>query len=134
MKSTTISTEKTTKDLSKTNKKGTTVLLKEHSFARPDCHPHDEIEWENRLASIKDENGNVIFEQDNIEVPKAFSELAAKILSSKYFYGDAEKGFDPENGGRESSFRQVVDRVAKTLSKWGLEDGYFQTEKESKAQ
>lgn len=107
-------------------------LLKEQSFARPDCHPYDEIEWEIRTASIKDENGKVIFEQDNIEVPKAFSELAAKILSSKYFYGDSEKGFDPASGGRESSFRQVVDRVAKTLSKWGLEDGYFQKETEAR--
>ena len=107
-------------------------ILKEHSFARPDVHPYDEIEWEVRTASIKDETGKSIFEQDNIEVPKAFSELATKILASKYFYGDAERGFDPTSGGRESSFRQVIDRVAKTLSKWGLEDGYFQTETEAK--
>ena len=107
-------------------------ILKEHSFARPDCHPYDEIEWEKRSASIRDDNGKAIFEQNDIEVPKAFSELATKILSSKYFYGDMEKGTDPEAGGRESSFRQVIDRVAGTLSKWGLEDGYFQTETEAR--
>ncbi len=108
------------------------VLLKEHSFARKGVHPYDEIEWETRSASIKDENGNAIFEQNNIEVPKAFSDLAAKILASKYFYGDADAGFDPKSGGRESSFKEVVDRVAKTLSKWGFEDGYFQTESEAR--
>ncbi len=110
----------------------TEVLLKKHSFARADCHPCDEIEWETRSASIKDENGKTIFEQGDIEVPKAFSELATKILSSKYFYGDADKGFDPFQGGRESSFRQVVDRVARTLSKWGLQDGYFKSKTEAK--
>ncbi len=132
MKSSTISTPKSTKGSSAKTKAQSSALLKEHSFARPDCHPYDEIEWDTRSASITDENGNIIFEQNNIEVPKAFSELASKILSSKYFYGDAEKGFDPLAGGRESSFKQVVDRVAKTLTKWGLEDGYFSTETEAR--
>ncbi len=108
------------------------ALLKEYSFANPDRHPYEEMEWEMRSASIKDENGKTIFEQADIEVPKPFSELAAKILSSKYFYGDVDRGSDPATGGRERSFRQVVDRVAKTLTKWGLEDGYFQTESEAR--
>ncbi|MGC9449909.1 MAG: vitamin B12-dependent ribonucleotide reductase [Oceanipulchritudo sp.] len=107
-------------------------ILKEHSFARPGVHPYEEIEWETRSTAILDDNGRKIFAQEQIEVPKAFSELATKILASKYFYGDAERGFDPSNGGRESSFKQVVDRVAKTLRTWGLEDGYFQTETEAK--
>ena len=111
---------------------GAEPLLKEYSFANAQKHPYEEIEWEMRTASIRDENGKAIFEQDNIEVPKAFSELAAKILSSKYFYGDADKGFDPEQGGRESSFRQVVDRVAGTLKRWGVEDGYFKTSEEAR--
>jgi ribonucleoside-diphosphate reductase alpha chain len=132
MKSSTISTTKPTKNSFTKKEAQSAALLKEHSFARPDCHPYDEIEWDQRSASITDENGNTIFEQKNIEVPKAFSDLASKILSSKYFYGDAEKGFDPLAGGRESSFKQVVDRVAKTLTKWGLEDGYFSTETEAR--
>ena len=111
---------------------GQEPLLKEHSFANPQKHPYEEIEWEMRSASIKDENGRAIFEQDNIEVPKAFSELAAKILSSKYFYGDADKGFDPKKGGRESTYREEVDRVAKTLTRWGLADGYFKTTEEAR--
>jgi ribonucleoside-diphosphate reductase alpha chain len=107
-------------------------LIKEHSFARPDCDPFEEIEWERRKASITDENGKAIFEQDDIEVPKAFSELATKILASKYFYGDIEGGSNPRTGGRESSFREVVNRVAGTISEWGLADGYFQTGTEAK--
>ena len=106
-------------------------LLREHSFARPDCHPFDELEWEKRSASITGENGEAIFDQEGIEVPKAFSELATKILASKYFYGDMDEGTDPAEGGRENSFKQVVERVARTLRRWGLEDGYFQDEKEA---
>ncbi|NBD39044.1 MAG: vitamin B12-dependent ribonucleotide reductase, partial [Verrucomicrobia bacterium] len=107
-------------------------LCPEHRFARPDRHPYMEVEWEERSAAIMDETGNVIFRQDNIEVPKAFSELATKILASKYFYGDPETKGDPSEGGREHSFRQLVDRVAKTLAAWGLEDGYFQTPTEAR--
>ncbi|MFO7724957.1 MAG: vitamin B12-dependent ribonucleotide reductase [Oceanipulchritudo sp.] len=106
-------------------------LLREHSFARPDCHPVDEGEWEHRSASITGENGEAIFDQEGIEVPKAFSELATKILASKYFYGDMEEGTDPAKGGRETSFKQVVERVAGTLRRWGFEDGYFQSEQEA---
>jgi ribonucleoside-diphosphate reductase alpha chain len=132
MKTASSPTEDTTARSPQTPAKSDTPLLKEHSFARPDCHPYDEVEWEQRSASIKDENGNVIFEQNGIEVPKAFSELATKILASKYFYGDPENGFDPHKGGRESSFRDVVDRVARTLTKWGVSDGYFQSDTEAK--
>ena len=132
MKSASASTATSTENTPSQATETAEALLKEHSFARPGCHPYNEIEWERRTASIKDENGRAIFEQDNIEVPSAFSELATKILASKYFYGDPENGFDPKKGGRESSFREVVDRVAGTLTKWGLADGYFQTETEAK--
>ncbi len=107
-------------------------LFKEPAFARPDCHPYAEVQWERRSAAITDERGKTLFRQDDIEVPAAFSELATKILASKYFYGDAEKGRDPARGGRESSLRQVVDRVAKTLAQWGREDGYFQSDAEAR--
>jgi ribonucleoside-diphosphate reductase alpha chain len=132
MKTASVPSQKAIKKANQTTAAESEPILKEHSFARPDCHPYDEVKWEQRSASIKDENGKAIFEQEGIEVPAEFSELATKILASKYFYGDAENGFDPEKGGRESSFRQVVDRVAKTLTKWGLADGYFQTETEAR--
>jgi ribonucleoside-diphosphate reductase alpha chain len=132
MKSASIPSEKTTENDAIPTTPQLDPLLKEHSFARPDQHPFDEMEWETRSASIRDENGKAIFEQDGIEVPKPFSELAAKILASKYFYGDADRGRDPRTGGRESSFKQVVTRVAGTLKDWGLADGYFKTETEAK--
>lgn len=108
------------------------ALLSQHRFADPQLHPFDQVEWDLRAAEITDERGKVIFRQENIEVPKAFSDLATKILASKYFYGDIEGGTDPCAGGRESSYRQVVARVVNTLTDWGREDGYFCDESEAK--
>lgn len=107
------------------------LLFSERYFSREDIHPFDEIEWEQRSASITDDKGQAIFEQENIEVPAAFSELATKILASKYFYGDIDHGTDPSQGGREHSFKQVVHRVARALRAWGEKDGYFQDPKEA---
>jgi ribonucleoside-diphosphate reductase alpha chain len=67
----------------------------------------------------------VIFRQEDVEVPKSWSALATKIAVSKYFYGDIAHGTDPHQGGRESSVRQLVHRVTRTISDWGLKDGYF---------
>lgn len=94
-------------------------------------HPFDGIEWDRRTVAITDDKGATIFEQKDVEVPKAFSDLATKILSSKYFYGDIDNGTDPTKGGRESSFKQVVQRVCGTIANWAMEDGYFKTEQES---
>lgn len=101
------------------------------TFSSETVHPYDDIEWSYRTAEITDDKGKAIFKQDNIEVPTAFSDLAAKILSSKYFYGDIDNGTDPLTGGRESSFKQVVDRVAGTITKWGLKDGYFKDKQQA---
>ncbi|MCH2113539.1 MAG: vitamin B12-dependent ribonucleotide reductase [Pirellulales bacterium] len=81
--------------------------------------PFDTVTWETRSTAIKGENGEVLFEQDNCEVPVSWSQLATNIICSKYFYG--EVGSDE----REYSVRQLVHRVARTIADWGLEDGYF---------
>jgi len=94
-------------------------------FSDPSVHPYDELVWEQRSAEITGDRGQVIFKQQGIEVPAAFSELATKVVASKYFYGDIDAGNDPKTGGREHSLKQLVDRVAKTIAKWGLQDGYF---------
>jgi len=115
-------------------KKETTTSPAPHSlsiprtFASETVHPYDEITWSYRTAEITDDKGKAIFKQDKIEVPEAFSDLAAKILASKYFYGDIDNGTDPLKGGRESSFKQVIDRVAGTITEWGQADGYFADE------
>ena len=81
--------------------------------------PFDTVQWELRSAAIKDESGKVLFEQKNAEIPAPWSQLATNVVVSKYFYG--ENG-TPE---RENSVRQVIDRVTRTISDWGLADGYF---------
>jgi len=87
--------------------------------------PFDQLEWEQRTAEITDDSGKVIFKQEDIEVPKNWSALATKIAVSKYFYGDIANGTDPHNGGRETSVRQLVHRVTRTITDWGIADGYF---------
>jgi len=100
---------------------GTMGLKIEHYFSTPDEHPFEQLEWETRSAKITGDNGQSIFEQDNIEVPTSWSQLATKVVASKYFYGDAE------SGQRENSVKQLIHRVCKTIAERGREDGYFTT-------
>ncbi|NOZ41229.1 MAG: intein-containing adenosylcobalamin-dependent ribonucleoside-diphosphate reductase [Planctomycetes bacterium] len=81
--------------------------------------PFDTVEWETRTSAIKGEDGEVLFEQTNCEVPTTWSQLATNVICSKYFYG--EVGTDE----REYSVQQLVHRVVRTITDWGLEDGYF---------
>ncbi len=97
----------------------------EPHFSTPDVHPFEEIDWETRSAKISSDSGQAIFEQDDIEVPTSWSQLATKVVSSKYFYGDAEAG------QRENSVKQLVHRVCRTIADRGLKDGYFKTEQEA---
>lgn len=90
-------------------------------FSTAGVSPFDQVEWESRKASITDDKGNIIFEQDNIQVPKTWSMLATNVVASKYFYGDHTKS------ERESSVRQLVHRVTRTIADWGIRDGYFRS-------
>jgi ribonucleoside-diphosphate reductase alpha chain len=94
-------------------------------FSDAKCAPFEEVEWKCRTAEITDDSGKIIFKQENIEVPGSWSELATKIAVSKYFYGDIANGTDPAKGGRETSVRQLIHRVTRTIADWGLLDGYF---------
>ena len=82
-------------------------------FSREGISPYDSVEWEYRTAAITSESGEVIFEQKNVEVPKTWSMTATNIVASKYFHG--KKG-TPE---RETSVRQLIGRVATTITGWG---------------
>ena len=82
-------------------------------------HPFDEIEWEKRSARITGNDGSVVFEQNDVEIPKSWSQQATNIVVQKYFRGLMDT---PE---RETSVKQMVTRVAKTMADWGREDGYF---------
>ena len=81
--------------------------------------PFNNVEWEKRPALIGNEKGVTIFKQEDVEVPKGWSQTATNIVASKYFHG---KVGSPE---RESSVRQLISRVVKTLVRWGEEGGYF---------
>lgn len=83
--------------------------------------PYDTLNWVLRDARITKGNGKVVFEQTNIEVPEFWSQTAIDIVASKYFRG---KLGTPQ---RETSARQMVDRVANTIAGWGFKDGYFKT-------
>ncbi|MBI1310976.1 vitamin B12-dependent ribonucleotide reductase [bacterium] len=96
----------------------------EPSFCPVDVDPFDTVDWEPRTAQIKDENGGVLFEQTNCLVPKGWSPLATNVVVSKYFYGE------PGTPEREHSVQQVIHRVARTISDWGTQDGYFASEKD----
>jgi ribonucleoside-diphosphate reductase alpha chain len=96
-------------------------------FTRAGVNPYDEIEWEQRTASITNEGGKVVFEQSGVEIPKAWSQMATQVVVSKYFRGPLGT---PE---RENSVRQMIGRVVETITGWGLKDGYFATEEDAQA-
>jgi ribonucleoside-diphosphate reductase alpha chain len=106
-------------------KRTNTGLHFERIFSDASIAPFKQIAWEQRTAEITDDSGKIIFKQENIEVPKSWSALATKIAVSKYFYGDIGNGTDPHKGGRETSVRQLIHRVTRTIADWGVADGYF---------
>ncbi len=99
------------------------LALRRH-FTTPGVHPYDEVEWELRSAGIQAEGGQAVFEQDDIEVPAAWSQLATNVVASKYFRGQLG------SPRRERSVKQLIDRVVLTLRRWGDEEGYFADEAE----
>jgi len=91
-------------------------------------HPYDQIVWERRDARITNyRDGAVAFEQLGVEVPVSWSLNATNILAQKYFRGT------PGTTERESSLRQVADRVVDTVTTWGIKDGYFVDDEEAEA-
>jgi len=88
-------------------------------FSTAQDSPYDQVEWDKRVAEITDGKGKIIFRQENVEVPKSWSMLATNVVVSKYFYG--EQG----TSEREFSVRQLIHRVCRTITDWGIKDGYF---------
>ncbi|HYE59095.1 MAG TPA: intein-containing adenosylcobalamin-dependent ribonucleoside-diphosphate reductase, partial [Rhodothermales bacterium] len=97
-------------------------------FSTEGQDPFESVTWERRDAVIRGGGGKTVFEQKGVEFPAAWSALATNVVASKYFYGDlARSGEDPGKGGRESSLRQLIGRVTRTIADWGQEAGYFAT-------
>jgi ribonucleoside-diphosphate reductase alpha chain len=98
----------------------TRIGLRRH-FTTAGVDPYDTVTWEKRDARISNwKTGEIAFEQLDVEVPDFWSVNATNILAQKYFRGTLGT---PE---RETSLRQVADRVVNTITKWGIEDGYFE--------
>ncbi|TMD79577.1 MAG: vitamin B12-dependent ribonucleotide reductase [Chloroflexi bacterium] len=107
------------------NHKPKVGLKFERYFTPPGAHAYDLIEWERRTAAITSEKGQIIFEQKDVEVPRSWSQLAINVVAQKYFRGS------PGSPERETSVREIVDRVVETLAAWGREGNYFATDEDA---
>ena len=97
----------------------TGIGIRRH-FTTSGAHPYDEVVWERRDARITNwKDGSAAFEQLDVEFPVTWSLNATNIVAQKYFRGTLGT---PE---RETSLRQVIDRVANTITDWGVAGGYF---------
>jgi ribonucleoside-diphosphate reductase alpha chain len=94
-------------------------LAFERYFTDGTKSPFDAVEWEKRTALIGNEKGVTIFRQEDVEVPKSWSQTATNIVTSKYFHGK------PGSAQREGSVRQLIARVVNTIVRWGEECRYF---------
>ncbi len=100
--------------------KGATGLKLGRYFTREGVDPYDELAWDSRDAVIKNwRDGSMSFEQRGVEFPASWSMNATTIVAQKYFRGQLGT---PE---RERSVKQMIDRVADTITGWGIDGGYF---------
>ena len=91
-------------------------------LTRKGIHPYEEIDWEVRSATITNDKGEAIFEANDVNVPKFWSQLATNVVVSKYFRSQSR------TGNRENSVKQIIDRVVNAICTWGRADGYFASE------
>ncbi len=99
-------------------------------FTREDVSVFDLFEYDYRTSVIRNPTGEVVFEMNNVEVPKQWSQIATDILAQKYF---RKAGVPQPDGslGRETSAKQVAHRLAHCWRVWGERYGYFATEKDA---
>jgi ribonucleoside-diphosphate reductase alpha chain len=95
-------------------------------FTTAGVHPFETVEWELRDAHIG-HGDRVAFEQKDVEFPKSWSQNATNIVAQKYFRGQLDS---PE---REHSVKQMISRVAGTITGWGRSGGYFASEDDARA-
>lgn len=100
-------------------------------FTKEDVSVFDMFEYDYRTSVIKNPNGEIVFEMNNVEVPKQWSQIATDILAQKYF---RKAGVPQTDGslGRETSAKQVAHRMANCWRVWGERNGYFASEKDAK--
>jgi len=99
-------------------------------FTKPNVNPLDEIPYERRSTLITNPDGSVVFQLDDVEAPKTWSQLATDILASKYF----RKAGVPTPEGHETSARQVVHRIGHAIRQWAEQQGgYFDSPQDAEA-
>jgi len=108
---------------STTSKKGMKFRRK---YTLDDINVFDQFEYDYRTSVIRNPSGEVVFEMNNVEVPKQWSQIATDILAQKYF---RKAGVPQPDGslGRETSVKQVAHRMANCWRVWGERYGYFAT-------
>jgi ribonucleoside-diphosphate reductase alpha chain len=99
-------------------------------FTRHDVNVYDMFEYDYRTSVIRNPSGEVVFEMNNVEVPKQWSQIATDILAQKYF---RKAGVPQPDGsvGRETSAKQVAHRMANCWRAWGERYGYFASEQDA---
>jgi len=93
-------------------------------FTKEGTSPYSQFEYDYRTSIIRNPSGEVVFEMNNVEVPKQWSQIATDILAQKYF---RKAGVPQQDGttGRETSVKQVAHRMANCWKVWGERYGYF---------
>ncbi|MEJ8280924.1 vitamin B12-dependent ribonucleotide reductase [Pseudonocardia spirodelae] len=100
-----------------------TGLTVQRVFTTEGVHPYEQVEWERRDVVMTNwRDGTVNFEQRGVEFPRDWSVNATNIVTSKYFRGAVG------SAQRESSLKQLVERVVGTYKRAGIEHGYFATD------
>ena len=109
-----------------TKKQSAKGLQFSRQFTKDDVSPFDMFEYDYRTSVIKNPSGEVVFQMDNVEVPKQWSQIATDILAQKYF---RKAGVPKEDGttGRETTIKQVAHRMAHCWRVWGERNDYFAT-------
>lgn len=112
---------------SKQNKKG---LEFQRQFTQEGKTAYELFDYDYRTSIIRNTNGEVVFEMNNVEVPSSWSQIATDILAQKYF----RKAGVPQADGslsRETTIKQVAHRMANCWRVWGERYGYFATKKDA---
>jgi ribonucleoside-diphosphate reductase alpha chain len=98
----------------------------ERQFTRPKSNAYDQIEWTTRDSVLMNpQTGKAVFEQYGVEFPESWSQNAINIVAQKYFTGT------PGTPDREYSLKHLIDRVVDTITRQGVQEGYFDDDEEA---
>src|SRR5262245_33685242 len=104
----------------------TAILGHRRLLTPPKSKAYDQLKWVRRDSVIMNPATNKpVFEQKDVEFPEGWSQNAINIVAQKYFTGT------PGTEGREASLRHLIDRVVDTVTRQGLQEGYFESDTEA---